>query len=491
MVRNQREYEIDWNFKKDLNVFLKEDDIVWQWYNQLNADDSPEKYTSLTQLEKGIINAQNVQDIKSNYIINIAARYGRIDIAKALVKKFGQEILNATLDFKTGAPIFCAAFSGHVEFAKFLVEKLGPEVLKVKDYHGALPIHTAAEGGQVAFAEWLVDEMGQDINVGNKYDMEMPAHLAARFNHIDFIKWLDNREQDLTNCPKRDGTCGTPLRVAIQSGSLDVVKWLLEKNYNLMSDDIDETPIELAIRYGHYDLYKWFVENPTYRRRGKYFDQGMNALHIAARYGRIWFIEAYYSNNSDKEEFEMMDNNGWMPIHYAATHGDKDVVKFLVCKHGVEQLTQDDRTLLHLCNLSSTAEFLVTKNSDLLYKRCQKGWLPIHYALERGYLLLVKWYADKMLHVSDARAVAQLKMEDLNELAVTKSGHFYELLEANKNSRWSISTRMKNGRCFYGNDIYNWWQSFVGKINEHYTSWIFENRNVQGEEKTSYRGVSR
>ena len=84
-----------------------------------------------------------------------AARDGRVDTLRTLVRQLGPEAALLAIDELGWCPAHMAARNGHCECLRFMAEEHDGMGLTARNIHGGTPAHLAARGGHVA-ALWLL-----------------------------------------------------------------------------------------------------------------------------------------------------------------------------------------------------------------------------------------------------------------------------------------------------------------------------------------------
>ena len=112
---------------------------------------------------------------------------------------------------------------GNVNELKLL--KAHPELLNFHGIGGGTWLHQAASRDNVAMVQMLVEE-GIDVNSPRQDDPENPLDEAASSGSLKVARWLLDNGAKIDN---RGGTRGTTLIGAVNSGSAEIVKLLLER----------------------------------------------------------------------------------------------------------------------------------------------------------------------------------------------------------------------------------------------------------------------
>lgn len=122
-------------------------------------------------------------------------------------------------------------------------------------------------------------------------------------------------------------------------GHSDVLKTLLDHNYNITREIINNTtyndkkhygPIHFAVANNHPECVKLLLSKNAYvsLRTQTGFHSQKTPLHIAAEKNLLEVAKILVS--FDKSTVHNIDSMGWSPLHFACQYRSKELVKFLV-----------------------------------------------------------------------------------------------------------------------------------------------------------------
>ncbi|CAN6329738.1 unnamed protein product [Urochloa humidicola] len=215
-----------------------------------------------------------------------------------LLKKMATRVnLREAKDDRGRNALHFAAAKGHLEVCRFLVEELGLDVTST-DAEGGMPVHFAAAGGNERVLRYLLDP-GSDSGVPDAKGCT-PLHSAAEEGHCEAVKLLLSKGVDVDPVNYR----GTPLHLAAAKDKDQAVKILLEHGAdpNKVVNHIF-SPLMMAC-CGH----------------------SLKCMKLLVQAGAdVNFTKAGADPN-------LADEDGKIPIMYAAVHGQRELVEILFPK---------------------------------------------------------------------------------------------------------------------------------------------------------------
>ena len=183
-----------------------------------------------------------------HYWLNLAIRYGHLDIAQYLDE-----------DWKL---IHTAVFQGNLKNVRSFIEEHKRDKNK-KTSFGLKPIHIAALRGQLEIVKYLIEQQHVDKNEENTNGRK-PIHYAARSGHLEIVKYLIEQQHVNPNEKTNNEWGGKPIHYAAQGGHLEIVKYLIEqqgvdKNEE-SNNEWGQKPIHYAARAGQLEIIKYLIE---------------------------------------------------------------------------------------------------------------------------------------------------------------------------------------------------------------------------------------
>ena len=169
-----------------------------------------------------------------NPILHAAVQSGSIELAQYLIEK-GANVKTKTRSNETALHI--AARQGNLEMTKFLVEK-GADINIIYNVDMS-PLSCAAESGDIETVKYLISKGAETSYIDNERIVS-PLFAAAHTAHYDIFLLLAQMQPRKYNWQEA-------LIFGIQGGSIDIVKYIVEKK----DVDVNEYyrwayPIEIA-----------------------------------------------------------------------------------------------------------------------------------------------------------------------------------------------------------------------------------------------------
>ena len=256
---------------------------------------------------------------------------------------------------------------------------------------------------------------------------QRPLHLAAERGDFDMIwKLLEKaKEKDRTKdvltakCDKGQ----TALHRASWGGSARIVKMMLRyaaEAANTIAAEPDKdgnTALHVAAEKGFKSVVGELVNVSECTAKN---DRGLGPLHYAAWSGSIKIVELLLQHSSknevkqtslppkdvlcsshDQGNLKMADNHGWLPLHYAAASGQREIVEFLIA-HGedINAASHKDNkigwTPLHFAvinNHQSVIDLFLEKKAKIV--KDQYSWTPLHFAAINGHQSVIDLFLEK------------------------------------------------------------------------------------------------
>jgi serine/threonine-protein phosphatase 6 regulatory ankyrin repeat subunit B len=281
--------------------------------------------------------------------LHIAAQECDLAATKILVEKGAN--VNALSSTRL-TPLLCIANSQGIDVLKYLQDK-GADIDAMDNDMDRIA-HKVARKGDSALLLWEgAYDLGCNITVSGKQG-NTPAHLAAESGSVSILKHLVEKNIDVRTCKNIAGY--TPLMMAASAGKTDSVRFLLGNGCT--HDIVDangKTLVELAIGWGNPSVMQALQD---YGAKFDTLDSNSDAPHPvwhAIWEGQYAGVKQVLDNGLDPNythrgisllqcaieagntdvvrllidagaDVEKADPHGWSPLHSAAFSGDKDAL---------------------------------------------------------------------------------------------------------------------------------------------------------------------
>ena len=322
---------------------------------------------------------------KGQTVLHIACDKGKLELAQYLVEKYPDML---TIRDKTGrSPYLFAGFSGSVELVKFLISR-GCVVMD-KDNYGHTVLHYACDKGKLELAQYLVEKY-QDFLTIRDNTGHSPYLVAGFSGSVELVKFLISHGCDVMD---KDSVGRTVLHYACDKGKLELAQYLVEHYPDMLTirDKTGQSPYLVAGFSRSVELVKFLISR-GYDVMDK-DSEGSTVLHKACAIGKLKL--AQYLVESCPDVLAIRDNTGRSPYLVAGFSGSVELVKFLISR-GCDVMDKDSngQTVLHVaCDKGklALAQYLVEKYPDMLTIRDKGGRSPYLVAGYSGSVELVKF----------------------------------------------------------------------------------------------------
>lgn len=367
----------------------------------------------------------NVKNAEERSALQIAAKNGRVKIAKLLLEN------GATVDERIGysiiTPLALAASRGHSVFVPLILAH-GGDI-----YCNRASMHLAARFGHSATLNALL-EAGFDVEAkaGNT-----PLYEAAIHGHINAVKVLLDKGADLE--VEYDGC--TPLGAAAIHGHSTIVDILLESgakmNYihkaafrgdihslnlvislgsaSLMFSKNNMNALHFASCSGQSEVVKLLVEKGL-PINGVYSNT-VAPLHLAARNGHIEIVQILLNAGANPKAFYSLQNfERLTPLFLAAGKGHATIIDLLltagaVIDEGTCIVFPEETDRDQFCRITPLQHAIHYGHLDTVIRLIQagaknlaldNGWSPLHEGAECGYSDIVQFLLEEGAEVDSA-----------------------------------------------------------------------------------------
>ncbi|KAL5781880.1 hypothetical protein ACOSP7_006909 [Xanthoceras sorbifolium] len=285
-----------------------------------------------------------------------------------------------------------------------------PEEAKFANHKGDTLLHFAARHGRGAIVEELIDQCKKPYNKDQERGVEASRlmlgkineakdtalHQAVRYNHVDVVDKLIEAEPDLPYDANDSGE--TPLYLAAERGYPKIVKKILDRCESpAHRGPIGRTALHAAVIRKDEEMTKDLLvkkENLT----GKEDEEGRLPLHYAAYLGYTDILNLLLQK--DPCTAYKADKEGKRAIHLAAGNGKANAVEkcweksklISKCPCCCELVDNKGCNALHFALASEnyhTVKLLLNNPSivNLVNQKDEKGNAPLHQLADSGTLI--------------------------------------------------------------------------------------------------------
>jgi ankyrin repeat protein len=206
-----------------------------------------------------------------------------------------------------------------------------------------------------------------------------PIHYAVNTLNLDNLKSLGDKVFK-KNLNASDSRGDKPLRIAIQKGNIEIVKYLLDKGASLeVADSHGNTPLHIAVGVKNIEIVKYLLD-----KRANLEAAGPNGkppLYTAIEMGNIETVKYLLDRGA---RLDVTDSNGNTPLHIAVALKNIEIVKHLLDKGAsLEAGGPKGIVPLHLAVASKNMEIakLLLDRRASLESADSSGNTPLHFAV--------------------------------------------------------------------------------------------------------------
>ncbi|KAG6557716.1 hypothetical protein Mapa_000481 [Marchantia paleacea] len=313
--------------------------------------------------------------------LHYAARWGRFEASKLIVKESAEAINSVTLRLRTTSEsqvqnkssLMFACQYGHVKIVKILLDHRAD--VMIYSELGWNCLHYAAKTGSHDVVKLIVREcpnMLNSLTLRPKITSSLEVHnksafmLACQFKHSELVKTFLGYEADVMMYSAEGWNC-----------------------------------LHYAARWGHYEVSKLLVKacaelinTQTIRSNKRDPDvKGKSAIMFASQFGHVKVLKTLLEHKAD---VTMCSEDGWNCLHYAARWGHSEVSRLIldVCADivdsgSVPSISPEGPTksaLMLACRYGHwrvVSILLDYKANAMLYSEI--GWNCLHYAARNGH----------------------------------------------------------------------------------------------------------
>ena len=316
----------------------------------------------------------------------------------------GNELSDSNL-YDSVTKIYQAARDGTADLSD-LLKRLNTEerttALETKTKDGDLittPLIIAARNGNLESVKILLRYKADIEARGTVKDTDgkvvegcTPLWAAVDTGHLDVVKLLLERNADVDS---RILTDSTPLRVAAYDGRLDIVSYLVEHGADVNArQSYGNTPLMVTCLNGHVNVATYLVEHGANIHLQD--NDGYTCLHFAAQRGHVEVVSKLLALGAKENQdyVNARDNSGTTPLITTCSNGHMNVATYLV-EHGANIHLQDKNGYTCLHNAAETGHVEVVskllglgakENQDYVNARNNFVSTPLMVACSNGHV---------------------------------------------------------------------------------------------------------
>ncbi|CAL1285645.1 unnamed protein product [Larinioides sclopetarius] len=329
-----------------------------------------------------------------------------------------------------------------------------------KDTTGQTVLHVAAFYNRIEVMWYLIEQehISMDISMDD-VNGKTPLHIAVENQSNNIVKYLSKFCICLN---KKDKHGLTPLHTAILWNNIDAVKILLDKETNVDANRSygNYTALQIAARCGNPYLVKLLIAKKAHIDAKCMF--GATSLHLATLNGNFEIVKILVESGADVNAKSYV---GTTPLSNAASKGKIEIVEFLL-QHGADisifAYPHENALMAAAENGHESVARLLLQKGASVNSKDDSGSTPLYISAYMGHYetvqLLLNHKADvdcrnnKMetpLHASAFRGhkeIVQLLLEGGADINATDSTNSTPLLfAAEKGHKGIVNLLIKEG----------------------------------------------
>ncbi|GFQ77336.1 hypothetical protein TNCT_578431 [Trichonephila clavata] len=278
-------------------------------------------------------NDPNFKDDSGCTALHLSSKNEHLDVIKLLIRNGA--IINIWNNMHV-SPLFLAILNGNFEIIELLIAE-GADI-NLTNYLGCKALHFSILYSKKEVLAYLIKN---GANVNDPYDGLTPLQLAVQNNDFEMVEVLikNGAEIDAESDSKPTSLC-----LAVRNNNKEIVKILLKYGADINAKK--SLPLSTAIVFGLNSIAEILLDNEKIDIHYCGID-GNSLLHIAAKQGNYFLVEAFLSRGADANAITLTD--GTSPLHYAADAGYVEIVKILLKnKAKINAFTNVGLTPIHL-----------------------------------------------------------------------------------------------------------------------------------------------
>ena len=282
-------------------------------------------------------------------------------------------------------PIHLACSQNRLGMVKAMVQKFGPDILKCCDQVGQYPLHSSISSVATTDMFTYLLENGAELDALD-HDCHTPLHDAViEGNSIAVGFLLERGSNPLIKSKPGGHNC---LHSTVLYKRKEAFKTLMNTScFALMKNDPDSSgnlPVHLALNAGLHEMVLPLLQCENVSQKDK---EGNNYLHLAALAGDYKSLLCVLSMECSDTMLNELNLKGQSPLHLTAISGSLPIIKEMIDRGAVVQRCHGGQTpFMYACSLGKF------EAAEALYQShpFQRDWFDnegnsaLHLAIDGG-----------------------------------------------------------------------------------------------------------
>ncbi|XP_041369743.1 E3 ubiquitin-protein ligase MIB2-like [Gigantopelta aegis] len=205
---------------------------------------------------------------------------------------------------------------------------------------------------------------------------------AINDSDVEKVKKVLERFPKLVTAQPDNGiTC---LHIAANDGKLDIVKFLVEKGFDVNAKDLSgNTAFLKALKKKHVDVSRFLLEADTDLEISN--DDGQSAMHCAVYAGDASLVRDLIMRACD---VNVVDNSGDTPLHDAIGQNETTCAEMILMSPNLDLTIDNEKgfnplqwAALHGTFGGTLVEKTILRNKSLIDVKMEAGFAPLHIAV--------------------------------------------------------------------------------------------------------------
>ena len=238
----------------------------------------------------------------------------------------------------------------------------------------------AVQSKEIEKVEYLLQK-GANVHHHEKGTGNTPLFIAIQFASIDIMELLISSG---ANLEEQNNNGGTPLFLAVQMKEIEKVEYLLQKGANVHHHEKERgnTPLFTAIQFASIDIMELLISSGANLEEQN--NNGGTPLFLAVQMKEIEKVEYLLQKGANVHHHETERGN--TPLFYAIQFASIDIMELLISSGAnLEEQNNNGATPLFLAverKEIETVEYLLQKGANVHHQEKQRGNTPLFIAIQ-------------------------------------------------------------------------------------------------------------